>query len=379
MLLVGEDNLSRFSEKRNLAQHVVAARAMLPHHVLFFRRESSRLAQDFVGNCHFADVVQEGAAGDDLDLRRADSHGAGQSDGVRGYTLGMPFGLGIFQIQGVAQRLQRHVVGVFQVFHRLAQHLGASAHDLLQVLLIVVAILKGLTMVQCALHGVDQQGNAVAVLHHNVGQDQVKGVAFQNIEAFASAGSQLHVVPLAFKRGADHGAHMGFVIHYENARGAALAAHKARFRLRAGTSRERHRLRSCQVQCQGPVLQDLRPAVIRPYTHILREQLFAGRYSNAQYPDPNKSAPSQPKHCSSLHGIRRKPKCPRSRKVILVLEAIAQAVAGFLGSFHFPEGTGTRKMQIKQEKNDTFRARGTWETCRPFNTGSAVLLLIESP
>jgi len=57
----------------------------------------ARLAQDFVGDCHFADVVQKGTAGDDLDVRRADAHGASQGDGVSGYTLGVAFRSKVFR------------------------------------------------------------------------------------------------------------------------------------------------------------------------------------------------------------------------------------------------------------------------------------------
>src|ERR1700677_1109208 len=122
---------------------------------------------------------------------------------------------------------------------------------------------------------------------------------------------------------------MGLVIHHENARGSALAGSKARFRLRAGTSRERHCLRSCQVQCQDPVLQDLRPSAIRPCMQMLLEQLFAGRYAETRYSDLNKSAPIQPMLCSSLHGIHQNP-IARLANDQLKLETIAQAVPRIL-------------------------------------------------
>jgi hypothetical protein len=113
-----------------------------------------------------------------------------------------------------------------------------------KVLLVVVGLLQGLAMVEGALHGVEQvlalegleqvvisaaahgvdghadvmnggdhndgelrllavnalqQRDAVAVLHHDVGEDQVKGVALQDVEAFASAGGELHIVALALQ------------------------------------------------------------------------------------------------------------------------------------------------------------------------------------
>ena len=208
----------------------------------------------------------------------SDAHGAGQGDGVSGYALGMAFGLGVFEIQRVAQRFQRHVVGVLQILHGLAQHLGAGADDLFEILLVVVALLQCLSMVEGALHGVDEmlalegleqvvvsaaahgvdghadvvnggnhddgklrllavnaleQRDAVAVLHDDVGEDQVEGVPLENFQAFAAAGSELDVVALALERGADHGADMGLVVDDQNPGGTALANHGARVGLDA--------------------------------------------------------------------------------------------------------------------------------------------------
>src|SRR6202041_3070003 len=91
MFLMGENNLGRLGEEGDFAQHVVTARAMLAHYVLLLGSQFPGLAQNFVGDGHLADVVEEGPAGDDLDLCRADAHGAGQGDRVSGYTLGMAF------------------------------------------------------------------------------------------------------------------------------------------------------------------------------------------------------------------------------------------------------------------------------------------------
>ena len=110
--------------------------------VLLFRGELAGLAQDFVGDGHLADVVEECAAGDDLDLAGADAHGAGQRDGVGGYALGVAFGLGVLEVEGVAQGFKGDVVGVLEIFHGLAEHLGSGAHHLFEVLLVVVGFLQ---------------------------------------------------------------------------------------------------------------------------------------------------------------------------------------------------------------------------------------------
>ena len=84
------------------------------------------------------------------------AHGAGEGDGVGGDALGVAFSLGVLQVEGVAQGLKGDVVGVLQILHGLAEHFGSGADDLLEVLLVVVAVLKGLSVVESALDGVDR-------------------------------------------------------------------------------------------------------------------------------------------------------------------------------------------------------------------------------
>ena len=114
------------------------------------------LAQNLVGDGHFADVVQECAAGNDLDLLRRNAHGAGQGDGIGGDALGVAFGLRVLEVEGVAERLEGDVVGVFQILHGVAQHLGAGADHFFQALVVVVGLLKGVAVVERALHGAEQ-------------------------------------------------------------------------------------------------------------------------------------------------------------------------------------------------------------------------------
>ena len=67
-LLVGVNNLSRLRQKGNSGDDLIAHVAVLLHLGHFLVRELAGLVQDIVGNGHLADVVQEGAAGDDADL-----------------------------------------------------------------------------------------------------------------------------------------------------------------------------------------------------------------------------------------------------------------------------------------------------------------------
>ena len=140
----------------------------------------------------------------------------------------MALGLRILEIERIAQSFQGDVVGVLQVFHGLAQHLRPGPYHLFQILLVVVALLQGLAVIKRAYHrgqqvlalkgfeqvivcppahGVDghadvmdgghhdhgqmgllatnavQQNDAVAVLHHDIGQYQVEGVALENLKS----------------------------------------------------------------------------------------------------------------------------------------------------------------------------------------------------
>ena len=70
------------------------------------------------------------------------AHGARQGDGVSGDALGVAFGFGVLEIQRVAERFERDVVGVLEIFHGVAQHFGAGAHHFFQALVVVLASLQ---------------------------------------------------------------------------------------------------------------------------------------------------------------------------------------------------------------------------------------------
>ena len=103
-----------------------------------------------------------------------------------------------------------------------------------------------------------QQGNAVSVLHDNVGQHQVEGVLLQDLQRFAAAGGQLHVdIP-------------GVPAWRRSWTGRALRRPRPEFAPTCAVLRSRaHLLRalihrgiwcseSCQVQCQAVLSDDLR-------------------------------------------------------------------------------------------------------------------------
>ncbi len=87
--------------------------------------------------------MQEGAAGNDLDFLGRNAHGAGQGDGVGGDALGVAFGFGVLEVEGVAERLEGDVVGVLQIFHGVAQHLSAGADHFFEALVVILRSLQG--------------------------------------------------------------------------------------------------------------------------------------------------------------------------------------------------------------------------------------------
>src|SRR6202008_4523833 len=80
VLLVGIDNCGRLAQEGDLAQNVVAPRAVVAPDLFFFGGQLARLAQDLIRNRHLADIVQEGTARDDLDFRRWYAHRARQGN-----------------------------------------------------------------------------------------------------------------------------------------------------------------------------------------------------------------------------------------------------------------------------------------------------------
>ena len=93
-----------------------------------------------------------------------------------------------------------------------------------------------------------EQGDAVDVLHHDVGEHQVEGVEFESFEGFATTAGQFDVESLALERGSDHGPHRGFVIDHENPHGLA------RLQICAERGREVRRLRNCELWSRTPAL-----------------------------------------------------------------------------------------------------------------------------
>jgi hypothetical protein len=191
---------------------------------------------------------------------------------------------------------------VLQVFHGLAKHFSAGSDDVLQALLVILALLQGMAVLQGALHcayqvfplkgleqiviraaahGVDgygdvvhggdhddgkvgllfvdafQKRDAVSTLHHDVGQHQFEGIQFQRIEGFIAVTDQLHLISLAFQRGADHDADLGLVIDDQDAGRLAQFRVRAVVCLRGRSHHGFRRSQCCQIQSQNGYSQKL--------------------------------------------------------------------------------------------------------------------------
>src|SRR5437867_6477732 len=103
---MGVDNFGSLSQEWNLLQYLIAVEAVLPHNRHFVGRQLVRLAQNIIGDRHFANIVEKRAASDHADFIRRKSQRLRNRNRECRDALGMTFGLGIFQIQSIAERLR---------------------------------------------------------------------------------------------------------------------------------------------------------------------------------------------------------------------------------------------------------------------------------
>lgn len=94
-LLVSENNFRSIAQKRNADEHVVADFAVPAHDLFFWVGERAGLAENAVGNGHFADVMEESGASEDGQIVSWNGHGLGDRNGEGGDALAMAFGFGV--------------------------------------------------------------------------------------------------------------------------------------------------------------------------------------------------------------------------------------------------------------------------------------------
>ena len=220
-LLVGVNDFRSLSQKGDSRDDLVSPVAVLAHDGHFLVRELAWLAQDVVGNGHLADVVQESSSGDHVDLFFRQAHLASDGDGEGGHAPGMAFGLGVLEVERIAQGFEGDVIGLLQVGKRRFPLLGTGGNERLEVGAIGIVFtfqaailqgtadrgqqllsLEGLEQVvirpiaqglQSHLNVVDrgdhddrhvrvtflgtlQEGNPIHFGHHQVGEDQIEFV-----------------------------------------------------------------------------------------------------------------------------------------------------------------------------------------------------------
>ena len=95
-LLMGQHDFRSVAQKRYPNQHVVADLAVAAHDLLFVVVERPWLAQDAVGNGHFADIVKEGSASQHWKIGIGDGHRFGYRNGEGGNALAVALGFCIF-------------------------------------------------------------------------------------------------------------------------------------------------------------------------------------------------------------------------------------------------------------------------------------------
>jgi len=101
-----------------------------------------------------------------------------------------------------------------------------------------------------------KEKDAIAVLHDDVGEDEIEGVGSQKFEGFAAGRGQLDVIALALEGGADHGADMVLVINDENACRPASSGRGARAMV-CGQWHHIPPLRFFELKTQGFLFQEL--------------------------------------------------------------------------------------------------------------------------
>jgi hypothetical protein len=115
-------------EGKGSREHVVANITMGAHDHFFGVVKRPRLAEDFVGDSHFADVVKKSGASQHGEIREGNGNVLGNGNGVGGDALGMAGGFRFFKVQsaakgfeGVVVRLRQKIQGVGQLSSFLFQ------------------------------------------------------------------------------------------------------------------------------------------------------------------------------------------------------------------------------------------------------------------
>src|SRR5881628_559857 len=101
---MGVDNFGSLSQEWNLLQYLIAVEAVLPHNRHFIGRQLVRLAQNIIGDRHFANIVEKRAASDHADFIRRKSQRPRNRNLKAGYRFELTFVSGTFKAKGITSR-----------------------------------------------------------------------------------------------------------------------------------------------------------------------------------------------------------------------------------------------------------------------------------
>ena len=109
-LMVSEDDLRGVAQKGNAREHLIADLAVSAHDHFFGVVQRPWLAENFVGDGHFADVVKKSGASQHGEIRERNGNVLGNGNGVGSDALGVACGFGVFKVKSAAECFEGVIV-----------------------------------------------------------------------------------------------------------------------------------------------------------------------------------------------------------------------------------------------------------------------------
>ncbi len=181
-LVVVVHHRDRVAQERDALQDLPADLGMAPHDHPLLGRQGAGLEQDRVGDADLADVVQEDAAAQRVELGGGQAVRAGEGQRVGVHAAGVQLGADLAGGQDGAQSLERGLVGLLQLPEGGGQVAGGLGHAVLQEDLVLAALDEELAVLERALRG-EQDLVQVDRL-----QDEVAGALLEALDGGAHVG-----------------------------------------------------------------------------------------------------------------------------------------------------------------------------------------------
>ncbi len=152
-LVVVVDDRDRVAQEGNPLEELAAHLRMAPHDPPLVRRERAGLEEDRVGDADLADVVQQHAAAERVELRLGQAVGAGQRDGVAVHAAGVGLGAHLASGQRRAEGFQGGLVRLPQLTQGGGQVAGRLGHAVLEQGLVLAPLHQELAALERPLRG----------------------------------------------------------------------------------------------------------------------------------------------------------------------------------------------------------------------------------